>query len=377
MKRSVQRLKKAAPVHKRAEDVFAEHDRLIRTLVAQSAGGITLLDQAGNVVYDATTLETRLGFTADELQGRDILALVHPEDRGSTEAFLRRVLRSSGKPVPMDVRVIAKDGSVRILHVTGTNLMRDPDVRGILINSFDITDRKNAEEALRKAKAELEQKVRERTARLRALAVQLNQAEEQEQRRIAKILHDDLQQIVAGSRYFLGQLKDESLSSRERRDVLKRVEGSLEKAQQLMRSLCMDLHPPILHELGLCAGLKWLQVDVKQRLDLDMELDADDEAEPASASVRSFLFQAVRELLFNVVKHARVRKAQVELRPVDAGTLLLQVQDRGVGFDPGQIQPASFGLFSIRERVDFLGGQVKIQSAAGKGTRIGITMPRI
>ncbi len=94
-----------------------------------------------------------------------------------------------------------------------------------------------------------------------------------------------------------------------------------------------------------------------------------------SPVLRTFAFNAVRELLFNVVKHGKVKSAHVRLSATDAGSVRIEVRDRGIGFDPKQIKPTSFGLFSIRERTDHLGGAMEIQSKAGKGSCITLTLP--
>lgn len=240
----------------------------------------------------------------------------------------------------------------------------------------ELEGRKRAEAALQKARDELEGKVRDRTAKLRALTIQLNQAEEQERRRIASVLHDDLQQIVTGARFTLAQLRGRHLSHQRRHSVLTLTDDYLDKAQRGMRSLCMDLHPPVLHELGLAAALKWLRQDTRDRLALKVDLAIAEDSDPAGVSVRDFLFQAARELLLNVVKHAGVKSARVTLKTAPAGSVMLQVQDAGAGFAPGRVKPGGFGLFSLDERANFLGGSMEIRSAAGKGTCITLIVPR-
>ncbi len=163
-------------------------------------------------------------------------------------------IRFRGVPETVDVTVEPlHDDRGRIVGITGT--------------TYNVTTRKEAEEALRKAHDELEQKVKDRTARLRALAVQLDQAEHQERRRIAQLIHDDLQQVVVGARLMLGGLEKSAMEANERKTVAK-VEDSLEYACKAMRSLCMDLHPPILFKSGIGPALKWLADDMQRKYGL-------------------------------------------------------------------------------------------------------------
>jgi signal transduction histidine kinase len=240
----------------------------------------------------------------------------------------------------------------------------------------NVLERKQAEEALQKAHEELEQKVKDRTAKLRALAVQLDRAEEKERQRIAQILHDDLQQIISGARFTLVGLRD-TASKAGQQSILEKTDDYLEKAHQIMRALCLDLHPPVLHEVGVGAALHWLKGDMQEKFGLTVEVTVDKSVEPTTANVRSFVFQSARELLFNVAKHARVKSAQVRLERLDADWMMIEVKDQGVGFDPERVKPNSYGLFSIRERVDYVGGQMKIVSAPGKGASIRLTLPRL
>jgi signal transduction histidine kinase len=146
------------------------------------------------------------------------------------------------------------------------------------------------------------------------------------------------------------------------------------------RSLTADLSPHVLHEKGLAAGLEWLgrQMHEKHGLTLDIETEA--AAEPGAEQVRIFLFDAVRELLLNVVKHAKVNHAQIRMRMLENNEIELVVADKGAGFDPARLEAAhsttgGFGLFSIRERLSYLGGRMHIDAAPGQGSRFTLIAP--
>jgi CheY-like chemotaxis protein/anti-sigma regulatory factor (Ser/Thr protein kinase) len=148
------------------------------------------------------------------------------------------------------------------------------------------------------------------------------------------------------------------------------------------RTLSVNLFPPVLHVGGLPAALAWLAKRMQEQYNVLVNLTADPEANPAASDVRILLFEGVRELLFNAVKHAGVDRVEVKLALGPGHTIHIQVGDKGVGFDPDATlhdknqRQAGLGLFSIQERFALLGGHLEIQSAPGKGSRFTLTLPR-
>jgi PAS domain S-box-containing protein len=243
----------------------------------------------------------------------------------------------------------------------------------------NITRRKQAEEALRRAHAELELRVAERTAQLRALTAQLTQSEERERRRIAQILHDDLQQLLVAARLRIEAVrgrKDQTLLDED----LGRVQQLINESNDLARGLSHEISPAVLHEYGLVAGLQWLSGWMREKHGFAIRVAAPAPIEMLAQDVHVLLFQSVRELLFNAVKHSGVKRASVRLRPIAGGWLEIQVSDRGQGFDPTKdattgAGAAGFGLFSIRERLAYLGGHMEVESAPGQGCRVRLRVP--
>lgn len=238
-------------------------------------------------------------------------------------------------------------------------------------------ERKRAEGEILRMNEELEGRVAERTAQLRELALRLSLAEEEERRRLAELLHDSLQQLLVYARLTVGEARTLARGERLRRS-LERVEQGLAEAIEVSRTLTAELSPPLLYERGLLAALRWLCVRLRERVGLAVELRGGEDAEPRGEIARVLLFQCVRELLANVVKHAGVREAVVEILRVE-GMVRVAVSDRGRGFDLEgaaiEKSAAAFGLFSIRERLRQLGGSLDVESAPGPGTRIALTIP--
>ncbi|RPI20045.1 MAG: response regulator, partial [Acidobacteria bacterium] len=146
------------------------------------------------------------------------------------------------------------------------------------------------------------------------------------------------------------------------------------------RSLTAELSPPILHEGGLIPGLEWLARWMADKHGMFVDLETQPDASPAAEDVKALLFESARELLFNAVKHSGAKSVSVSLRRLKDDLVHLVVSDTGRGFDPKALKLAGisgggFGLFSIRERLELIGGRIQIDSAPGAGSRFAITAP--
>jgi signal transduction histidine kinase/CheY-like chemotaxis protein len=217
-----------------------------------------------------------------------------------------------------------------------------------------------------------------RTTQLRVMAVELAQAEERERRRLAQILHDELQQLLAGARYGLESLR-EAIKTKAHLATIARVDSMLGESMDVTRTLAAELSPPVLSEAGLGPALKWLAGWCKKKHGLSVELDIEEPAAVLEEDVRIMLFQATRELLFNIVKHAGVKTARVRVARDGRGALLLTVHDEGGGFDPGPVLArdgavGGYGLYRIRERLELLGGNLSIESSA-RGSGLSLSVP--
>jgi signal transduction histidine kinase len=233
----------------------------------------------------------------------------------------------------------------------------------------------------------LEQRVAERTAKaveqakkLRLLSAQLSLAEEAERRRIAEMLHEDLQQLLVAARMQLGALC-KTRDAGEREPIAREIADALERSFKLTRSLSVELAPPVLYEHGLAAALEWLAAETGKNYNVKVTVEADSSANPEAADVRIFLFRAVRELLLNSVKHAVGSAVHVTMRHLRPDKIRIIVADDGPGFDPtllNDIQTGSqrFGLLNIRERVSSFGGEFHINSSPKRGTQITLSLLR-
>ena len=226
--------------------------------------------------------------------------------------------------------------------------------------------------------AERTAELQQRADQLSRLSSELTLAEQRERRRLARVLHDHLQQLLVGAKLGLHML-GRGDGTHTKQDVAQVVE-LVDEAITASRSLTVELSPPILHEAGLQAGLQWLARWMRQKHNLEVELRGHKDT-TLREDVRVLLFESVRELLFNVVKHAGTRRSAVEIETVTPTLLRVMVSDEGRGFDaaaalrPGAARLGGFGLFSIHERLTLIGGSMTVWSEEGRGSRFVLTAP--
>ncbi len=328
------------------------------------------------------------GVSGHSRPNEEILKRLHPEDLPGVWAKVEAALNPADpKPYSAEYRINLPDGSMKWIEAHGVATFdgKDSQRRAVALvgTVADISERKRAEELLRDTNTLLEQRVEERTkdlaqraAQLRALAGELTMTEQRERSRLARVLHDHLQQLLVAAKFRLAIL------GKGAEDLIKKaiteVESLVDESIAASRSLTAELSPPILHEAGLKEGLEWLARRMADKQGLIVDLEMEDIA-PLPDDLKIMLFESVRELLFNIVKHAHTHSASLNLRRVD-GLLQLTISDEGDGFDPNALpKPGEsghgFGLFSVRERLELFEGSMEIQSAPAQGSRIFLSVP--
>ncbi|MDN5850070.1 MAG: sensor histidine kinase, partial [Nitrococcus sp.] len=221
-----------------------------------------------------------------------------------------------------------------------------------------------------------QQRYRDAYKELQSVTLKLVFAEELAQKKLAADLHGSLAQILSLAKVKLGELQP-AIQNEQSRQQIQQITELVGQANAAVRSHIFELHPPVLDDFGLLKALEWLVEAMRQRFGLEVRFKRDGLPPALDEQLRSTLFRAARELLINVAKHASVEQATLSLAYGER-TLRLTVADRGQGFDPAQIERdwgRGFGLFSIRERLGYFGGEIKIVSARGKGTRVTLTAP--
>lgn len=372
---------------KRSEEAKAR----LAAIVASSDDAIIGKNLQGIITSWNKGAERIFGYAAAEAIGQPIMMLIPPQRVDEEPKILASVRRGETVAHYETVRR-RKDGADIDISLTISPIRDETgNIIGASKIARDITERKRAEEALRRLNDELEQRVADRTRdlmqsqnRLRAMATELNLAEQRERKRLATELHDHLQQTLVLGRLIVGQGKRGAATVPASLDVMMKLDGIFSEALTYTRTLVADLSPPVLRDHGLPAGLKWLgQYMKKHQITVTVTVPENDDLKlPEDQAV--LLFQSVRELLINSSKHAGTREATVRMEQRD-GLLRIEVRDEGAGFDLAAAAAAAgtpsggisskFGLFSIQERMLALGGSFEIESVPGKGTIATLVLP--
>lgn len=352
---------------KRAEEVLRAGAERYRNLFENSPLGIYRMSPDGRILMANPTMVRILGYGSfgemvAAISGKDDHQ--HPSLRKKMEKKLEREGRVRGFETKWKCRdksvVFVRENAKVIRATDGTFLYYEGTVE-------DITEQKKAEE-----------KIHSYEEQLRSLASELSLAEEKERRRIATMLHDHIGQILAISKIKLGALLQYAATAGVLEQV-REIREHVEQAIQYTRSLTFELSPPILYDLGLESALEWLTEQTKEQHGIRCEFETDGKAAPVSDEIRIFLFTAVRELLMNVAKHGQAKFAKVTMRRVK-DNMVIHVADDGIGFVASKMSSnldgsKGFGLFSIRERLRHLGGQMEVRAARGRGTRVVLVAP--
>ena len=314
--------------------------------------------------------EELLGYDRKQLLGKNNLDLFPAEQADFFMAKDREVLDGATDVLDISEEPImtAKKGQ-RLLHTRKVCIRgADGATKYLLGISEDITERKDAEAKLLAYQEQL-----------RALTSELFLIEEKERRRIASELHDQIGQNLALCKLKVAALEID-MTHPQVKSELSAVRRLLECSIQDARSLIFDLSPPVLYELGFQAALEWLAERIEEQYHVPVEFENRAGEGALGNDLQVILFQVVRELLVNVGKHSRASQAKVILSQEDH-FLKIQVNDDGMGFDASQIydakgHPGSYGFFSMRERLNYLGGGLEVRSRPGQGSQIVLTVPR-
>jgi len=351
---------------------------LLQSMLEESYPGQYAIDVAGTL-GDAKSLLGTQAFDAV------LLDLSLPDSRGLETLGLFNAT-ASGVPILVLTGLDDEDAALEAVRRGAQDylLKGRTDARTIARAIRYAVERKRAEEQLKALNETLEQRVAQRTAeaehrakQLRAMVVELTRTEQRARRRLAQALHDHLQQILVAAHLKLERLRRRAEHDPALMQLADEVHGLIDESINESRSLTMEISPPVLYDVGLAAGLLWLARWIEQKHGLAVEVVADPAAEPQDQNLRIFLFEAVRELLINVVKHAEAQRAEVDMSRTAEGETRVEVRDTGVGYEPQRsvrttTNGSGFGLFSLRERLELLGGRMEVEAAPGQGTRVAI-----
>jgi PAS domain S-box-containing protein len=328
-----------------------------RMVESMNEGAVTLIPD-GTIFYCNPRFAEMVQRESQKLIGVQFQDLIPPDQQGAFDVLFKQAVRDGARgefylqtangenvPVQLSIYQLAGDG------VIGTSII-----------ATDLTERRQAEE------------------KIRSLASKLTRAEQEERHRISQILHDDLQQqlfAIKAQLVMLNDTNEKNKLSPELRTTLDQVQSWLSDAITITRNLSIDLSPIVLQGEGLTEAIVWLSSQMEEQYGLQVDLEAKGDFHNLDNHIRVLLFQAVRESLFNIVKHAGILQAAVTLEQVD-GRGRITISDTGRGFDVGTIindPKTAHGLLIIQDRLGLMGGSIEVTSKLGDGTRVVIETP--
>lgn len=374
---------------KTSEQLLRQREQQYKTLAENSPEVIARFDTRLRHTYLNAYGEKVYGLSREEVIGRTNAEIGMPDEkvRFWNEHF-RRVLQS-GRLETVNFHFNSPTfGDQRFSSLFVPEFGENAKVSSILAITRDITEQSRAEEELRKSEnrlrilnENLENTVVRRTEQVRALSRALTLAEQRERKRFSYILHENLQQLLLGAKMLLGQhLRDHTQHDLE--DGIDDVADGLailEKALSTTRSLSVELNPPILRSQGLDTALRWLADHMRASYDLHCELHGEEALTEVRDEQQLMLTQMVRELLDNVIQHARTHEVRIDSR-CENGQAIIVVSDHGRGFEPetvlsGKSDETRGGLLTMRERLELFGGRFSIDSEPGRGATVSISLP--
>lgn len=346
----------------------------LHNLLTSSDIATVCLDQALRIKWFAPATQRQFNFIASDI-GRPISDLSSGMGDSELIAAAHSVLMK--KPMA-DFEFQVENGRWYIRRVLPYTT-DSAQIHGVIVTYTDITDIRLAIEANNATRRDLDETV-EKTEQMRALSTALALAEERERRSLAKYLHDDLGQIFAVISLKAVAVHKQKMSAPLRLAV-EDCTAAIAKANDKLREMAFQLNPPMLDQLEFATALQWLTDEVHRVYALDISIEDDGKPKQLEPAMSATVFRAVRELLTNVSKHAKIEKATIHLIRNDDNTMSLSVNDAGAGFAhdhaTGLEARAQLGLISMRERLDLMGGKVAIHSNPGDGTSVVLTVPLI
>ena len=338
-----------------------------------------ITDRAGALLFTEEALESPQGsLLLDALKAQppwsELPLIILTSGGESRRAGLLNLAAAAAGSVTLLERPISTLTLIRSVQVALRSRRRQYQVRDL------VTQLANLNETLEQRVAKRTAEAVEQARKLRLLSAELSLAEEAERRRIAEMLHEDLQQLLVAARMQLAALCRTQDAAR-REPIAREIADVLERSFKLTRSLSVELAPPVLYEHGLAAALEWLAAGTRKNYNIEVTVEADSLANPKAADVRIFLFRAVRELLLNSAKHAGGSAVHITMEHRQPDKVRISVADNGPGFDLNSLDDKrtssqTVGLLNIRERVSGFGGKFHINSGPKRGTRITLSLPR-
>jgi len=387
---------------KKAEEDLRRSERRYRSFVEVTSQWAWVTDPAGLVVEDIPALRKFTGQTYEQAKGIGWADALHPDDVQPTLEVWNRAV-STKTPYETEYRMQRYDGAYRLLLARGVPIV---DHQSTVIEwvgtCIDITERKGAEEELRKAHDELEKRVQERTAELaemiqrlqgeihqrklleatlreserqvRLFAAQCLTAQETERKRIAAELHDSIAASLAAVKFRIEKIAEDMKKGLGGFKAIQDLASNVGESLGEVRRIMADLRPSILDDLGIIPAITWFCREFQKTYShISVEKQIGIEEREVPETLKTPIFRICQEAMNNCSKHSRGSLVKVSLQK-EGEKILLTVQDNGRGFNPEKVKKG-MGLSNVRERAELSGGVFEAQSGIGEGTTVRVWWP--
>ena len=371
--------------HKKTENELRNSEERYRAIVESQTEFVDRFLPGGILTYVNSAITTWVGMKAEKLIGKSFYPFIHEDDIDEVVGKIE-ALTAEASACSWEYRIVAPDGT---LHWHQSTFHALTDEQGHIIEyqgvGRDINEKKEAELFLAKAKETLELEVLARTADLehaneemKKVSFELVWAEERERERIAAELHDQVGQSLLLVKMKLDALAY-GLSSDKFRSSAEKAAALIGTSIQDIRSLTFKLRPPLLETSNIELTMKWLCSSINEDYNISINFTGTDTKMNLAAELHNTLYRVVRELLLNVVKHAKTTHAELSLH-TDDRNLTLRVIDQGVGFSylgavNNHATVGGYGLVSVRQRIEWLGGTLAVESVPDRGTVVTVLVP--
>jgi PAS domain S-box-containing protein len=350
------------------EDVTEQRraETAYRVLVENSLVGFAII-QEGRIVFCNEVLARMSGYSRSETYGMNaeqVATTIHPEDRVLVLRAMQEILERGGAIPQQQLRLIRKNGDVRRVEALAARTEFDSRP-AIQVSYLDVTDRYDAGQTLMDTQS-----------KLRSLAVHLLSAREQERKKVAREIHDEIGQVLTAlkmdARWLQKQIGTAEPKVREKAGAMVELAN---QAIETVHRISSELRPGVLDDLGLSAALEWLVSDFIRRTGIPCRMTVSITESRIGGNAATYIFRIAQEALTNISRHAHASSASLSMKQ-SADRLLIEICDDGVGISEKQSSAlSSFGLIGIRERVNALGGEVNIGANAPRGTILRVLIP--
>jgi PAS domain S-box-containing protein len=353
-----------------AKAALEESEARMRAIFETAVDAIVTIDERGIIERANPATESLFGYTEAELAGKNVSILMPSPYRERHDGYLAHYLQTGERRIIGIGREVVgqrKDGTVfpMELSVAEMHFGKRRMFTGVV---RDISERKQAEAALRQSQNEL-----------RELSAYQERLKEEERKRIAQEIHDELGALLTGIKAHVSVSIDRTGKAGEQPDpLLKEALGLADTAISSVRKVITDLRPSVLDQLGVWAALEWYADQIAGRSQVTCECVIDPEVQEIELNQErsTMLFRIVQEALTNVVRHAHASQATIQVEQV-SDEIVVKVVDNGRGIDTDRLlNRESWGILGMYERARYFGGELRITGTPGKGTEVALRLPK-